>query len=294
MCGFFPVSRESFDLLFTRPIAYRLYHLILNHARYGEGSTSIAGVEIGKGQWLRSLRKLASDLEYIGERGIIRTPSKSAIEENLALLEALKLVNSCRTRAGHLITLNDSAIQASSDSCRTPGGRLADNKEEGERKRKKKNKPCTTSSNGSITPFIPLAGGNTKKKTPPGYRLDTECFGEHVWLKPSEVEKLKAKFPNGEFEYLLDSLAKYHGINNKKFKQYSNHKSVIETWRSLAHQRGQLWNAERQEYLKPTAYEVKRQQISDLNRRLDNGNTSADSPVSLFDLVSIPKGRIAQ
>ncbi|MBH8609130.1 hypothetical protein [Thermoactinomyces sp. CICC 10521] len=80
------MSKDLFDDLFDNVLEYRLMSLILRNVVYQEEGTTIEGVHVKRGQWIRSYRKLAEDLKYKEGRGY-KQYSHQAIQKALKRLE---------------------------------------------------------------------------------------------------------------------------------------------------------------------------------------------------------------
>lgn len=90
--------------LFKRPLAHRLFELIVGKACY-KGSVQMGSVTIGRGQWLRSKPKLQEDLAYFeGEKEV--KPSFKKLVEAQGHLERFGLITSeTRGKFGTLFTI---------------------------------------------------------------------------------------------------------------------------------------------------------------------------------------------
>jgi hypothetical protein len=97
--AFIKVDRTIFDTdIFDHPLVFRLYMLILKEAHYGDGYT-INGIKLGRGQWLRSYRKLRDDLEYKDGRGY-KKPSVSTIKRAINRLVEYGLITTKEPDSG--------------------------------------------------------------------------------------------------------------------------------------------------------------------------------------------------
>lgn len=113
---FIKVDRAVFETeLMADPLAFRLYMLIAKEAVFSNEYT-IEGIKLTRGQWIRSYRKLAEDLQY-KERCGYKNPAISTIKRTLQTLFDFGLITFYETRKGTLITLvNLQADQAVSHS----------------------------------------------------------------------------------------------------------------------------------------------------------------------------------
>jgi len=91
--GAFQTSREIFDNeIWQNVVEFRLFFLIYGMAIFADGVKK-GGVEVKRGQWLRSIRNLQSDLEYKENRSI-KKYSTSTIDraiKNLIKSERIKV-----------------------------------------------------------------------------------------------------------------------------------------------------------------------------------------------------------
>lgn len=104
MGTWFKLYREIFDSdLWTDVTTFRLFLLLIGKASHRDGVT-IAGVELKRGQYLRSYRKLAEDLAYKEGRGT-KTYSLKTIKKCVDKLISDERVNVQETEQGTLFTI---------------------------------------------------------------------------------------------------------------------------------------------------------------------------------------------
>ncbi|WP_084245188.1 DnaD domain-containing protein [Planomicrobium okeanokoites] len=84
--------------------AFRLFTLLLLKASHKDG-VKTAGIEVNRGQYLRSYSKLSEDLEYLDGRSRKKVP-KSTIERKVKKLVDAGIVSVCETFCGTLFTIN--------------------------------------------------------------------------------------------------------------------------------------------------------------------------------------------
>src|SRR5690606_12019282 len=102
----FKLYREIFDSeLWTDVTTFRLFLLLLGKASHRDG-VKIAGIELKRGQYLRSYRKLAEDLAYKEGRGT-KTYSLKTIKKCISKLISAGRVNVQETERGTLFTIVD-------------------------------------------------------------------------------------------------------------------------------------------------------------------------------------------
>ncbi len=82
---------------------FRLFILLLLRAAYKDG-VKIKGIELKRGQYLRSYSKLAEDLEYVQGRGYKKV-SKSVIQRSVHKLLTLGMVSITETDSGTIFTI---------------------------------------------------------------------------------------------------------------------------------------------------------------------------------------------
>lgn len=100
----FKLYREIFDSeLWTDVTTFRLFLLLLGKASHRDG-VKIAGIELKRGQYLRSYRKLAEDLAYKEGRGT-KTYSLKTIKKCVDKLIRDGRVNVQETEQGTLFTI---------------------------------------------------------------------------------------------------------------------------------------------------------------------------------------------
>lgn len=104
MSTWFKLYREIFDSdLWYDVTTFRLFLLLLGKASHQDG-VKVAGVELKRGQYLRSYRKLAEDLAYKEGRGT-KTYSLKTIKKCIDKLIRDERVNVQETEQGTLFTI---------------------------------------------------------------------------------------------------------------------------------------------------------------------------------------------
>ena len=80
MAGAFQVARDIFDNpIWQNVTEFRIFFLIIGNAIFAEEGKEKAGIQLRRGQWLRSYRNLQSDLEY-KENHTIKRPGIATIK----------------------------------------------------------------------------------------------------------------------------------------------------------------------------------------------------------------------
>lgn len=104
MQGWIKLHRKVLDNEIWQDVtAFRLFTLLLLKASHKDGIKT-RGIEINRGQYLRSYSKLAEDLEYTEGRGVKKV-SKSTIERKIKKLVGLEMVTVSETLSGTLFTI---------------------------------------------------------------------------------------------------------------------------------------------------------------------------------------------
>ncbi|GIO25359.1 hypothetical protein J11TS1_39400 [Oceanobacillus sp. J11TS1] len=115
MSTWFKVHREIFDSdIWNDVTTFRLFMYLMGKASHQDG-VKIAGVELKRGQYLRSYRKLAADLAYKEGRGT-REYSLRTIKKAIDKLVNAERVNVKETEQGTLFTILNYSKYQGSDS----------------------------------------------------------------------------------------------------------------------------------------------------------------------------------
>ncbi|MNB81411.1 hypothetical protein D3C75_281930 [compost metagenome] len=105
MKGAFQTSREIFENpIWQDVVKFRIFFFIVGNAVFAEEGVTVSGIQVGRGQFLRSYRNLIKDLEYIENRSI-KKYSLSVISKKIEQLvkeERLKIED---TELGTLFTV---------------------------------------------------------------------------------------------------------------------------------------------------------------------------------------------
>jgi DnaD/phage-associated family protein len=99
MNGSFQTSREIFEHpIWKNVVEFRLFFLIYGNAVFKSEGTTLAGIHIKRGQWIRSYRNLQKDMEYIENRSVknyslsrIKRAVDSLVKQNRIEVEECEL-----------------------------------------------------------------------------------------------------------------------------------------------------------------------------------------------------------
>lgn len=104
MQGWFKLHRELFESdLWNDVSTFRLFVFLISQASHKDGIKT-KGIELKRGQYIRSYRKLAEDLSYKEGRGY-KKYSLSTIKSSINKLVSAERVNVKETEAGTLFTI---------------------------------------------------------------------------------------------------------------------------------------------------------------------------------------------
>jgi len=104
MNDWFKTYRKIYDNSIWKNISeFRLFLWIFGKAVYGK-EINYGNVTVKRGQYLRSIRKLQEDLEYI-ENNKVTTPSKGTIERTIKSLVRKGMITTTTTELGTLFTV---------------------------------------------------------------------------------------------------------------------------------------------------------------------------------------------
>lgn len=111
--GFIKLHRKILESdIWNDPMTFRLFTYLILNATHKDG-TRVSGMELQKGQYLRSYRKIAEDLAYKEGRGL-KKPSISTIKRCIGKLVKSERITLHETELGTVFTvLNYSIYQGS-------------------------------------------------------------------------------------------------------------------------------------------------------------------------------------
>lgn len=105
MAGAFQIARDIFNNPIWQNITeFRLFFLIVGNAIYLEEGKEIAGIQLKRGQWLRSYRNLQADLEYL-ENHAVKRPGIATVKRAVDNLINDKRISIEATEHGTLFTV---------------------------------------------------------------------------------------------------------------------------------------------------------------------------------------------
>ena len=105
MEGWLKFHRKIFENgLWKNPFDLRVFLWLVGNAVHTEAGVRYGDIKIGRGQILRSYRKLQQDLEYVENRQI-KTPSLSTIKRSIERLVSSQRIVECGTELGTLFTI---------------------------------------------------------------------------------------------------------------------------------------------------------------------------------------------
>jgi hypothetical protein len=219
--SFFKMDRNIFTSdIWGNVVEFRLFIYLIGNARYGNEPNDAykdKGITIERGQFLRSIRKLREDLEYV-ENNAVKSYSLSTVNRAIKSLEAQNRIKTENTKLGTLFTIvNYSKYQGlyGLDHDSLEGKR---NEEETQMKQRPNN---TNKDNKDIIVLKPeqaefISVLESIEGYPVDYKKDTE-YMERLEDRYPELDLIKAvkKFS----DYILDN----------PFKKNANHRSQMNT-----------------------------------------------------------------
>jgi hypothetical protein len=105
--GAFLMSREIFDNpIWSDPLKFRLFFFIVGNAVFSDDGVNYSGIQVKRGQFLRSLRNLQDDLTYREGRGnAIKKPPLETLRRKIKELEKEGRITTKSTEYGTLFTV---------------------------------------------------------------------------------------------------------------------------------------------------------------------------------------------
>lgn len=105
--GAFLMSREIFDNpIWSDPLKFRLFFFIVGNAVFSDDGVNYGGIQVERGQFLKSLRNLQDDLTYREGRGnAIKKPSLETLRRKIKELEKEGRITTKSTEFGTLFTV---------------------------------------------------------------------------------------------------------------------------------------------------------------------------------------------
>lgn len=209
MKGAFQTSREIFENPIWQDIPkFRIFFYIVGNAVFAEEGTTVSGIHLKRGQYLRAYRNLASDLEYIENRSI-KKYSISVISrkiEQLVKEERLKIED---TELGTLFTVVNYAMYQGFDHYKkTTWNSVGTELEQGWNNNNKDNKDKNVK--------------NVKKKKDSVPKIQ---FAEFVNMTQAEYDKLISAHGEERTKRMIEILDNYKGSKGKKYA--SDYRAIL-------------------------------------------------------------------
>lgn len=110
--GAFLMSREIFENnIWNDVLKFRIFFYIVGNAIFAEEGVTVAGMDVKRGQYLRSLRNLQNDLTYReGKGGAIKKPPIETLRRKIKELENEGRITTKSTEYGTLFTVVNYAV----------------------------------------------------------------------------------------------------------------------------------------------------------------------------------------
>lgn len=103
--GFFKIHRQIFrNGIWKSILEFRLFLWLIGNAVFSHEGINYGDVQVKRGQYLRSYRKLQNDLSYI-ENHQIKTPSLSAVKRAIDKLISKGMIITLETELGTLFSI---------------------------------------------------------------------------------------------------------------------------------------------------------------------------------------------
>jgi len=223
--GAFQTSREIFDNpIWTDVVKFRIFFYVYGNAVFSKAGTTVAGVYLKRGQFLRSYRNLANDLAYVEKRHQ-KKYSLNTIRNKIEQLVKEKRIKIESTDYGTLFTvvnydeyqgferyskrMSDTATDTPSDTVREHQviQQVNNNKNVKNDKKEEEGKPDS----------VP------KQTKPMCHR-----YGEYknVLLSDEQLVKLKTEFPT-DWQERIERVSGYVQSTGKSYKDYL---ATIRNW----------------------------------------------------------------
>lgn len=240
MGGAFQTSREIFNNpIWQDVIKFRLFFYIVGNAVFSEEGVKQGNILIKRGQYLRSYRNLAADLEYLENRSLKRY-SISVIKKKIDQLVMEKRLKVEETELGTLFTVVNYAVYQSFDHYKTHNREQSENgartvREQSEnnnnnvKKVKKDNNTSTTTTGNPIQLFEKMLCRLSARQMEDLYQWADDFNGqEEIINEAIRIADNKNKRYFGFVEYLLkewsnnklSSLDRVRAYEQEKFNKY--------------------------------------------------------------------------
>lgn len=184
MEGWISLHRKVYESdLWNDVTTFRLFIYLLLHASHKDG-IKINGIELQRGQWIRSTRKLAEDLSYKEGRGLKKYSTKT-INKCIHKLVDAKRVSIEETEVGTLFTILNYALYQDYNNPLNETGNTSGNEQE------TKGKRTVNNNNNAI-----MQQGNKKDINTSRSKLKFETH--HLKLAELLFKKIKENNPSAK------------------------------------------------------------------------------------------------
>lgn len=217
----FLVDRNIFEKdLWQDPVTFRLFFYLVAKASFKDGA-KIGGVELKRGQYLRSYRKIQEDLSYVENRAV-KTPSLSTIKRSVGKLVKENRIKIEEAELGTLFTLvNYDAYQEFPDR---PNSELETQSEQRWNSVGTTAEQLPNNKNKDINKNINKGGVEKRASaTPPllskfqpililRNKITGVTIGEEDWIRRGASEKIKAS-RSGRVNHMGNSFSEFCELN---------------------------------------------------------------------------------
>ena len=211
MAGAFQTSRDIFENpIWQNIVEFRLFFLIYGNAVFMD-DIKIGNMILKRGQWVRSLRNLQSDLEYVENRSIKRY-SLSTIHRAIDNLFTSDRIKFERCELGTLFTVLNYARYQGLDNYKQ-------HNENAERTRRERVE------NSNETEREQQRNNNNKVKKDKKDNKDKSIYAEFVTLTDDEYKKLVDEHGEEVTKQMITILDNYKGAHDKKYK--SDYRAIL-------------------------------------------------------------------
>lgn len=210
MGGAFLTSREIFsNPIWTNVVEFRLFFLIYGNAVFSEEGVRVGDITLKRGQWLRSIRNLQKDLEYMENRAVksystatIKRAIDSLVKQNRIKIETVEL--------GTLFTVVNYAVYQGFDHYESVIAKQQRNSDETATKQRRNN-------NKNVNKDM-----NVNKDKEEKIRLF-----DSVLLTQKQIDALIKKYGQEGYERIVWLLNDY---KTRTGKQYDSDYQAINRW----------------------------------------------------------------
>lgn len=210
MGGAFLTSREIFsNPIWTNVVEFRLFFLIYGNAVFSEEGVRVGDITLQRGQWLRSIRNLQKDLEYMENRAV-KTYSTATIKRAIDSLVKQNRIKVETAELGTLFTVVNYAVYQGFDHYETVIAKRRGNSDETATKQQRNNNNNVKKDKNDM-----------KVKEEKIRHLDT------VLLTQKQIDTLVKKYGQEGFERIVKILNDYKA---KSGKQYDSDYLAITRW----------------------------------------------------------------